>query len=113
LVPWKAVERGMEDGPDRYVDPVSLGTPAGGAQLLAHTLTFRPLAHSRYAENHARAWGFVAQVPEETALAPVERLKGQLAQAGSVLVATLAALALGLWGWLFRLLRGWEFAGQG
>ncbi len=111
LVPWASIDAGMADGPDKYVDPVSLGTPAGGAHLLSHTLTFRPYAHSRYEDARGRVWGFVAQVPEETALAPVERLKGRLTWAGSVLVAALAALALGLWVWLFRLLRGWEFAG--
>jgi hypothetical protein len=55
----------------------------------------------------------VAQVPEATALAPVERLKGQLVWAGSILVATLGGLAVVLWVWLFRLVRGWEFAGHG
>ncbi|QDU19347.1 protein kinase domain-containing protein [Urbifossiella limnaea] len=113
LVPWKSIDRGIEDGPDRYVDPVALDTPAGGEQLLAHTLTFRPLAHSRYEENRGRVWGFVAQMPEAVALAPVDRLKRQLTWAGSVLVAALAALAVVLWVWLFRLLRGWEFAGHG
>ncbi|MFO0795944.1 MAG: protein kinase [Gemmataceae bacterium] len=113
LVPWPSADRGMADGPDRYVDPVSLDTPNGGALLLAHTLTFRPYAHSRYEENRDRAWGFVAQMPETAALAPVHRLKAQLTLAGSILVATLAALAVVLWVWLFRLLRGWEFAGHG
>jgi len=113
FVPWASADRGLADGPDRYADPVAATDAAAGPELLAHTLTFHPYRHSRYEEHRGRAWGFVAQVPEAAALAPVVRLKGQLVWAGSILVAALAALAVGLWGWLFRLLRGWEFAGQG
>jgi len=108
LVPWRSAAGGVEDGPSRYVDPVTLGTPAGGAELLSHTLTFRPFAHSRYADGRDRTWGFVAQVPEAVALDPVEHLKGQLAWAGAILAGTLGGLVVVLWVWLFRLLRGRE-----
>lgn len=113
LVPWPSVVEGMTNGPDKYVDPVGLAGGGDGPVLLSHTLTFHPYAHSRYPECRGRAWGFVVQVPEATALAPVERLHSQLAWAGSILVVTLTGLAIGLWVWLFRLLRGWEFAGHG
>jgi hypothetical protein len=113
LVPWPSVDKGMTDGADQYVDPVALAAGGSGRVLLSHTLTFRPYAFSRYPGITGKAWGFVVQVPEEVALAPVERLRGQLVLAGSILVGTLAGLAVVLWVWLFRLLRGWEFAGHG
>jgi hypothetical protein len=113
LVPWASADRGIADGPDRYVDPVTLAHGHPAPQLLAHTLTFQPYAHSRYEEIRGRPWGFVVQVPEEVALKPVENLRRQLTWAGSILVATLAGLSVVLWVWLFRLLRGWEFAGHG
>ncbi|HYH69339.1 MAG TPA: hypothetical protein VD866_31890, partial [Urbifossiella sp.] len=102
LVPWKSVDHGLEDGPDRYVDPVVLGAGGDGADLLAHTLTFRPFAHSRYAENRGRVWGFVAQVPEAMSLASVERLKGQLVWAAVTFVLVAGGLVFVVWLWLFR-----------
>jgi hypothetical protein len=111
-IPWQSAG-GMVDGADRYVDPIGLRLAGDGRELLAHTLTFHPYQHSRYEAVRGRTWGFVVQVPEETSLAPVERLRGQLVRAGSILVVTLAGLAIVLWVWLFRLLRGWEFAGHG
>jgi hypothetical protein len=113
LVPWASADRGLESGADAYIDPVNLAATGDGRVFLSHTLTFHPFAHSRYPAVKGRAWGFVVQVPEATALAPVERLRGQLLWAGSILVGTLALLAVVLWVWLFRLLRGWEFAGHG
>jgi hypothetical protein len=103
----------MADGPDKYVDPVAVAAGHPAPLLLSHTLTFHPYQYSRYEDIRPKAWGFVAQVPEDVALAPVVRLKRQLAWAGSILVGTLAGLAVVLWVWLFRLLRGWEFAGHG
>lgn len=113
FVPWKSAAAGMTEGHDRYTDPVELAAGLEGRPLLAHTLTFHPFAHSAYGDLKGREWGFVVQVPEEVAFRPVERLRGQLLWAGSILVATLAGLAVVLWVWLFRLLRGWEFAGHG
>ncbi|HYH63284.1 MAG TPA: serine/threonine-protein kinase [Urbifossiella sp.] len=113
LVPWASADAGMTHGEDRYTDPVALAAGKDAPALLAHTLLFHPYQHSTYPGLKDRAWGFVVQVPEEVAFAPVEELKINLVRAGSILFAALAALALGLWGWLFRLLRGWEFAGQG
>lgn len=111
LVPWKSADAGMTSGADRYIDPVELAAGKEARWLIAHTLTFRPYQHSAYTGLRDREWGFVAQVPEEVAFRPVERLKTELVWAGSALVVTLAVLTLGLWVWLFRLLRGWEFAG--
>ncbi len=113
LVPWKSIAAGMVPGADRYTDPVEVAAGKGGRALIAHTLTFRPFEHSGYGDLKGREWGFVVQVPEEVAFRPVERLREQLVLAGSILVATLAGLAVVLWVWLFRLLRGWEFAGHG
>jgi hypothetical protein len=112
-VPWESADRGMTSGADRYIDPVELAAGKGPRWLIAHTLTFHPYQYSAYDGLKGREWGFVVQVPEDVAFRPVERLKTELAWAGSVLVAALAALTVGLWVWLFRLLRGWEFAGQG
>lgn len=122
-VPWFRVADGPTAYSDEYIDPVRVGsgTAAGGGWEIAHTLTFHPYANSRYMNDpdptggplKDRTWAFVVQVDREVALQPVSGLWGDMVRAGSALVATLIGLAVVLWVWLFRLLRGWEFAAHG
>jgi serine/threonine protein kinase len=111
FVPWDFAT-GLGEYSDRYVDPVELKVDGTGERKIAHTLVFHPLSGSRYEAPRAQKWGFVVQVNEATALRPLDTVRGDMLRAGLVLVATLAGLAVVLWVWLFRLLRGWEFAGH-
>lgn len=112
-VPWDNLESGLSGWTDRYVDPVQLHVDGQGGLKIAHTVPFRPYANSRYSGLKSRQWGFVVQVDEAVALRPLDRIRRDMLVAGSLLVATLAALSVVLWVKLFRLLRGWEFAGHG
>ncbi len=119
-VPWHHLKDGIEYYSDRYTDPVE-SRETGSARKIAHTVPFLPYTHSvyrdtpdeKYGHIGDRRWGFVVQVDEATALRPLMDLRHDLFWAGSVMVITLAALAVVLWIWLFRLLRGWELAGHG
>ncbi|HYH65670.1 MAG TPA: hypothetical protein VD866_13320, partial [Urbifossiella sp.] len=92
LVPWASADAGMRSDEDRYTDPVALAAGKDAPTMLAQTLLFHPYAHSTYPMLKDRAWGFVVQVPEEVAFAPVEEMKTNLVWAGSAVLFGLTAI---------------------
>ena len=92
-----------------YTDPIQ-----GDAEAeLVHVLPVYPYARSEYPGVKGKEWWVVAQVNKAAALRPLVTLQDDLFRAGSIMVAALFVLTAGLGVGLFRVLRGWEFAGHG
>jgi hypothetical protein len=111
--PWKAEPGDFWQG--EYVDPIEMVAGGRGRRAFACATRLQPYASADSAAGSQdnREWTLVVQMDQEAALRPVADLRTSMFLAGALLVVALSALAIVLWIWLFRLLRGWEFAAHG
>jgi serine/threonine protein kinase len=110
--PWKTEAGDFWQG--EYVDPIEIATGNPRREAFACAVRLQPYALSTEAGRDGdRRWTLVVEMDKETALGPVSDLRVNMFLAGAILVVALSALAIVLWIWLFRLLRGWEFAAHG
>ncbi len=107
--PWKTATGDFWQG--EYVDPIDIVADGERREEFACAASLRPYA--RAGQENNRRWTLVVQMDKQKALRPVADLRVSMFLAGAILVVALSALAILLWIWLFRLLRGWEFAAHG
>jgi hypothetical protein len=83
--------------------PASVRHIARGERILPYRTSHDPALRDK-------AWVFLTEVERASALEPVERIRINLMWWGTGLYALVAALVVGLWAWLVRLLRRTELS---